>query len=226
MTRRRDVRIGSGEFHDPAGPTLAALELFFEAVRQVVPDVFDELEALRIIVPHDPGKIWPFMLRDGDYERIADPALTAWSIRRGLTAPPCMTVVKASLLGWATGNIPRRTWALGLVTHEPEAVPLPHPVWNPRWETAAAFRARVDAYITEVSDAERTRGAKPTPVKREHPGAPVRRHFEWLALHVVGGLTLDAIAERYQTVDGLTTQAVSAGIHSAAGLAAISIRSS
>ena len=202
--------------------------MFFEAIRTLVPEVFAELAPMINSAWIDDGKIWPHMLRDRDYEVDVDPRVEAWASRRGLSDRHSLTIVKASLYGWATGNLSRGVWQVGLWAPEPLYPPLDYPIWNPRWESETAFRARVDAYIQSVAGGEYARGAELTPVKRGRPSEPIERHFEWLALYAVGGLTLEDISQRYPvgaTDAPLTRQAIQQGIATSARLAGVTLRS-
>lgn len=229
--RRAEVRIGSGEFHNPAQPLPLAQKLFIDAVARLVPDVLAELEYLADETPDD--------------ER-----LRAWARSRGFSDPWLLRYARRTVDRWRARPDTRGKFAPFAVGEWlPDAKPLDNPVWDSRLETETAFRERVEVYVRDVKGAEYARGAEHTPTKRTPPGEPVARHFEWLALYAVGGLTLDAIAvrdalparrrlslgydgrrTREGTVDqhvraanGLTPSAVWRGVRSAAKLAGVTV---
>jgi hypothetical protein len=72
--------------------------------------------------------------------------------------------------------------------------PYPLEGWTPSVETERQFRRRIDAYVVDVVARERESGAEPVTPRR---GPDPTRHLRWLVLHLIGGMTLADISERF-----------------------------
>ncbi len=112
-------------------------------------------------------------------------------------------------------ELPKDWHGRGVVEHQPE---YPLPPWEPRWETAKAFRRRINAYIKHVSQRELASGVVRIPELRNG------QHFEWLVLYHVKGKTLEDVAQECQSEKGLDVSTVGRAVTTLAGLIGLTLR--
>lgn len=217
-----------------------------EAIRRVVPAFLDELRdrvypefaRLAELNPDFWVNGWKFdtwqLLSDPDGQ--LTPVLTAWAQRfnvrkenwvfegalQTLSNWRRFPEERASLEAWGF----RQTIAVpGLVSVEDHPFVFSPESWDPTLESFNSWRTRINTRFQEALDAHQGRmrklveglGAFPT-VSRFSTD-----HFEWLALYQCGTLSLDSILSLAPHAGDKTT--ISKGIHTAASLAAITVRS-
>ena len=128
--------------------------------------------------------------RDGNAE--AD--IQAWAERRGLLDQWIPDQVRHSIALWRAMPEARGKWlaqkAVGAWIPQSPAPP----TWDPTWETEKTYRARIE---TDIESVKQISGISPAPEKRTG-----NQHFEWLALHHVGGWKYERINERYADESG------------------------
>lgn len=241
---RSDVRIGTGEFRDPAEPIPAAQWMFLDAVQRLIPDVLVELTLLAEEAPDETR-------------------LRAWARTRGFSDRWLVRHARLTVELWREQPDTRwKFWRFPTSAWLPETVVFASPEWDARAETEEDYQKRVDRYKQQVASAEYGRGAeltpkkrtraetkedyqkrvedyrkevaaaedgrggKLTPTKKSQPDEQVERHFEWLALYVVGGWSLAEICKKHKAAFGLAPQAVRLGVHAAAALAGVTLKPS
>lgn len=166
--------MGIGEF--VGAPNFVARLAFLSAVKRIVPGC---LAALKVIA-------------EGPQ---SDDALKKWALRYGFAGNDwLLTVARNTVEQWAAAGDPHLPfdWSYRDGCGQGYYLRDESIQWDARWETEAAFRSRVAAYIQKVKALEGAAGLGPAPEKRFGP-----RDFEWTALYQVEGLTLAAIAEKY-----------------------------
>lgn len=140
-------------------------------------------------------------------------ALDTWAQRWGFTDDWARWTAHQHAKFWREDPTITGRWILLSVGVWWPSVP-PCPPFDPVRERRSQWLARMKAHETAVL---KDPGAVKTPVKAAH-------HFEWLALHHVGGLRLEDLAEKYQDADGLAISTISEAIESTALLIGLTLR--
>ena len=198
-----------GEFRDPAEPIPAAQWMFLQAVERLVPDVLVELGRLAEVSP--------------DEKRLRE-----WAWTRRFSDKWLLRFARLTVELWRERPDTRgKFWRLPTSCWLPETAALACPVWDERTETEEAFDRRLADYKLAVRSAARARGDELNLPKRTRADEPIERHFEWLALYVVGNVSLDRIAERYPPADTdrlRDRSTISRGCHDAALRAGVTVK--
>lgn len=200
--RDRRIRLGSGDFV-PAGANSHAQWLFLQAVERCVPEA---LEALGELVKELESTA-PYPYSD---------SLLEWASRWGFRDGWTLRQARRTIEFWRDHPTFIGHWgAFAAAYFEPDFPRAPS--WEPTVETEAEYLVRHRAYLDGIRS---TPGITETPEKRSG-----EQHFEWLALHLSAGWTLERIATRYQDQDGNpNVPAVSKAISETAGLAGLTLR--
>jgi hypothetical protein len=145
-----------------------------------------------------------------------DKALEDWASEHGFADPWLLEIARATREAIQRyPELPKDWHGRGVVEHQPE---YPLPPWEPRWETAKAFRRRINAYIKHVSQRELASGVVRIPELRNG------QHFEWLVLYHVKGKTLEEVAQECQSEKGLDVSTVGRAVTKLAGLIGLTLR--
>lgn len=178
------------------GPNPTARILFLNAVARCVPEALTTLASLPA----------------------ADDAVLPWAEHWGFTDTWMLRHARNHVRLWADlpDTVGRWLSYPTIVSWQP-IFPAPPSAWSPMSESESAYRARIEAYIATV---KATPGATPTPERRK-----LDEHFEWLALHHVGRLTYEQIADRYyQNDDSPKEKAIGHAITDTAALVGLTLR--
>jgi hypothetical protein len=197
------LRLGLGEFVT-GGPNYVARWEFLAAIRELLPEVMEELSKIA--------------------ESTADTSdqFDDWLRRWHLSDDWLKAVASETLRRWQDHPVAReaKSWhGHGFGWWEPANRPAPPVPWDPRTETEGSYRGRIDKYIAEMKAAEAELGMLLSPEKRNFD------HFKWLALYQVAARTQASISEQFQDENGKPdVPAVSRGINDAAALVGIRLR--
>jgi len=215
MTAKRpEYRLGVGGDYLPADADDAnfkAIRLFLEAVDRLVPECW---KALATIAADVPDRLPSQFVRDVN----PDAPLREWARTWGFTSPKLVRLARGT--AGRIRRLPRlrAAWAITGSYWPPDFPPFVNPLWDPIEESERSFRARVEDYVREI---KATPGIVPAPKKRSG-----ERPFDWLALHQVGGWTLERIATKYQDRNGHPTESgISRAVSEAAALVGLTLRS-
>ena len=175
MAKRPNLRLGVGGEMIPAGPNAKAQQQFLVSVRRSVSDAVAELMT---VARAQTG------VRYTDEQRFL-----SWSLKWHFYTDQWLRVYARRMVQFWRTQQDESKWPIfwGALTHSyrPPVVP-PFPSWDPTEETEIDVRARFERYLAAV---KQTPGLEMTPVKR------TLEHFDWLALHHVGGLDFPTLAE-------------------------------
>jgi len=174
--------------------------LSLRAINRVTPEVLQRL--------HD--DVLPIFLK-AHSGAVLHKAIATWARSVHLDADWIKDVAKHTLAMWAQEPPEKLDWGMPLDQYLPRKSKTLLVKWNPKMETAAAFKSRVrqevDRFQTQLRSAGWLR-------QREIRSPQV---FEWLLLHQVRGLSYSRIANEA----GRTRRTVEEGVKALAALLTI-----
>lgn len=200
------LRLGSADYVVSDTPNNSARWRFLLAVQKCFPQAMTELGALAIVPETDES--WRLHIDTGVREWAA-----RWMFLDGWLFDHAVHAVSL----WRRHPQYGGRWLLfsGEGDWWPDFPTAP--TWDPLSEPGEKYRERVEEYIGIVKSTPRLAR---TPEKRSGD-----QHFDWLALHHVGGWTYEQLNEKYADANGTPDiSAISRAITDTARLANVTLR--